>query len=251
MITAPPKISVCMATFNGANYLFDQILSILKQLRPGDELIISDNGSTDESLNIIREFNDNRIKLLHCKTVGVVQNFQNALQSASGEYIFLSDQDDIWMPGRVEIMVEMLRTSHMVMGNAVITNEDLNPDIHGYTLFELTKPSKYFLKNIVKNTFTGCCMAFDRDLLRAALPVPSNIPMHDWWIGLMAIWIGEISFLDSPCLFYRRHNNNVSTLSMPSKNSFFYRFLMRITMLNSMFLRIAILPFRKLIVSAR
>lgn len=233
-----------MATFNGAIFIHDQILSIIKQLGPDDELIISDNGSADNTIDIIQAFKDTRIKLLHCKQVGVVKNFENALRMASGKYIFLSDQDDIWMPRRVEVMSQGLIKSHLVMSNAIVTNAELNPDKNSCTLFQLIQPSRFFLKNIVKNSFTGCCMAFDRKVLSVALPFPPHLPMHDWWIGLVALGLGGVSFLDTPTLFYRRHGNNTSTLSMSSNYSLFYRFVMRLTILKSLLLRFAILRLR-------
>lgn len=92
-------ISVCMATYNGEEYIKEQLESILCQLGEMDEIIISDDGSTDNTLNIIESYNDSRIKI-HINTGkhGFVYNFENALQKAKGEYIFLSDQDDIWLP---------------------------------------------------------------------------------------------------------------------------------------------------------
>ncbi|QWD25388.1 glycosyltransferase [Polynucleobacter paneuropaeus] len=231
-----------MASYNGVKYIQSQILSILHQLNAGDELIISDNGSLDGTLNLIHEIKDDRIKLFHLKEMGVALNFENALIRARGKYIFLSDQDDIWMPGRVVSMLEELKVANLVMSNAIVTNAELDPSSH--TLFQLIQPSKSIPLNILQNTFTGCCIAFDRDILRAALPFPLGLPMHDWWIGLVAISIGEISLLDRPSLLHRRHESNTSTLSLPSKNSIFDRILMRIFISTRLFLRITLIRFQ-------
>lgn len=233
-----PKISVCMASYNGAIYIRDQILSILHQLNDNDELIISDNGSLDNTINIIGEINDNRIKIFYCNEMGVVPNFENALKRASGKYIFLSDQDDIWMPGRVLSMMEQLQVANLVMSDAIVTNADLVPNDSTLTLFQLIQPSKSITRNILKNTFTGCCIAFDKSVLEAALPFPSGLPMHDWWIGLVAGSMGHITLVDRPTLFYRRHGSNSSTLSLPSGNKIFDQIAMRIFILTRLFSRI-------------
>ena len=130
-------ISVCLASHNGEKYIKKQIDSILSQLSSQDELIISDDGSTDLTLSIIHRYKDERIKLLHYKQdVSVLRkkhskqfylatkNFENALKNAKGDYIFLSDQDDIWLPDRVEVMVNSLKKNDCVMCNLNLIDEN-------------------------------------------------------------------------------------------------------------------------------
>ena len=241
MLEKSPEISVCMASYNGASYIHDQILSILSQLNVYDELIISDNGSIDNTLDIVKEIKDDRIKLFNCKEIGVVPNFENALRKARGKYIFLSDQDDVWMPGRVLSMIQALQAAHLVMSDAIVTNAELNPGSCTRTLFQLMNPSKSISRNIVKNTFTGSCIAFDRCVLRAVLPFPSGLPIHDWWIGLVAISIGDVILLNQPNLLLRRHESNTSTLSLPSKNTICYRISMRMFVLTRLIFRVTFL----------
>jgi len=100
------RISVCMATYNGEKYIYDQLQSILTQLSENDEVIISDNYSSDKTIEIIELFNDPRIKIYFLKKGKSIKNFENALLHASRDYIFLADQDDIWLPGKVQIMME-------------------------------------------------------------------------------------------------------------------------------------------------
>lgn len=128
-------ISVCIATHNGAHYIKEQIGSILCQLGINDEIIISDDGSTDNTIDILLAFNDKRIKIhfykqpvksKHSHTY-VCRNFENALRYAKGEYIFLADQDDWWMPNKVEKCLEDLIKHTLVVHQAEICNEDLKP----------------------------------------------------------------------------------------------------------------------------
>jgi glycosyltransferase involved in cell wall biosynthesis len=104
------KISVCMATYNGCEYVKDQISSILVQLRADDELIIVDDKSTDITLQILDEFNDSRIKIIKNEiNLGVIKNFEKAINNASGNLIFLSDQDDVWLPNKVEKILQVFQ----------------------------------------------------------------------------------------------------------------------------------------------
>ena len=133
-------ISVCMATYNGERFLREQIDSILCQLAPDDELIISDDGSTDGTLDIIQSYNDKRIKLLHHKKKSeyakikysrnfyyATDNFENALQAAQGDYIFLADQDDVWMKDKAKLMSSYLDKFDCVMCNNQIIDTEGKP----------------------------------------------------------------------------------------------------------------------------
>ena len=114
-------ISVCIATYNGEKYILEQILSILPQLKENDEIIVSDDSSTDTTLEIIKNINDKRIQIFkNTGNHGVNSNFDNALKRAHGEYIFLSDQDDVWLPGKVDRCLAELRTADLIMHDATI-----------------------------------------------------------------------------------------------------------------------------------
>lgn len=172
-------ITVCIATFNGEKYIREQLNSILFQLSLQDEVIVSDDGSIDDTISIIKSFNDNRIKIIdgvhrHSPTL----NFENALKEAKGDYIFLADQDDVWKDDKVKNCLKWLQHYDCIISDAEVTDENLN----------ITSPSLYQLMNIksgrvynilYKNGYTGCCMAFTRRVKDAALPFPKDIPMHD------------------------------------------------------------------------
>lgn len=206
-------ISVCMATHNGEKYLQDQLQSILVHLGQEDEVIISDDSSTDGSLAIIKAFDDPRIRLLENNTFySPIYNFENALKHVTGEIITLADQDDVWLANKVEVIRQGLenkrgRPALIMMDGYVIDGEGNRTD---QTIF-MRQPSKHgLLANLYDNTFTGCTMAFTRELLEQALPFPSGIPMHDSWLGMLALIFGEVEFVDTKTMEYRRHDSNVS-----------------------------------------
>lgn len=213
------RISVCLATYNGEKYIKKQVESILNQSREVDEIIISDDGSDDRTLDIIKNINSNKIKIVKNLRKGIINNFENALNYCSGDYIFLADQDDIWMNEKVEKILKLFSEYDLIVHNAEIINEIENKK-ESTTYFNIRSSGKGFIKNLYKNTYIGCCMAFKREILEDILPFPDDIPMHDSWIGLVSeIKKRKILFLDSVLLYYRRHEKNVTKLK--SKNSFY------------------------------
>lgn len=202
-----------MATFNGEAYIHEQIMSILPQLEEGDELIISDDGSVDDTLSIIEKIKDNRIIILEGPCLGLIKNFENALSNARGDYIFLSDQDDIWAENKVAEICKVFSQNNydLIVTDCQVIDDNLNVLIPSF--FRWRNSGKGVLKNLYKNTYLGCCMIFRREILRRCLPFPKDIPMHDWWLGLTANLLGKTYFLDMPLVKYRRHDNNVSPTS--------------------------------------
>lgn len=220
------KVSVCMAVYNGEKFIKQQIESILKQLATNDELIISDDGSTDETLRIVNDFRDCRIKLIsNTQKHGFIENFENTLCHASGDYIFLSDQDDIWEVNKIERCLYFLQRYDMVVHNALLVN--YKGDSLNKNYFDTLHTSNGFLYNFYKTRFLGCSMAFKRKVLVECLPFPKNIVAHDYWIGMY--WLFKyhqnVYFSEEVLMRYRRHGGNVSTSSEKSNNSFFYKVL--------------------------
>ncbi len=201
--------SVCIATYNGEKYIAEQLRSILVQLRPDDEVIVSDDGSTDNTLNIVEAIGDERVKVLHSNCHNVKGNFVNALEHAQGDVIFLSDQDDVWLPGKYIRCVEELKCVDLVCTNSKITDEHLNVVCDNF--FKLYHSHKGILRNIINGTYYGSCMAFRRTLLPSALPMPSSQDVnHDLWLGLVAEMTGSVKFIQEPYLLYRRHKRALS-----------------------------------------
>ncbi len=208
-------ISVCMATYNGEKYLERQIESIVSQLHEGDELVVSDDGSTDATVHILESFQRRcpSIKIVEGPHLGVVANFENAISNAGGDYIFLSDQDDVWNPQKVERVMAAFGAVEpdLIVHNAEIVDSDLTS--LGFTTFEWRKSGPGLIKNLKRNSFIGCCMAFRREILPLCLPFPRHIAMHDWWIGLASCLNSDPMFIDDCLIQYRRHGDNASKMT--------------------------------------
>lgn len=208
------KISVCMATYNGAQYLQTQIASILKQLDDCDQLIIVDDQSTDNTIDIIRNFKDSRIQLMiNPYNMGAALTFNRALHEAEGDLIFLSDQDDLWHDDKVSTLVDMFSTKDLdlIIHDALVLRDGML--VHA-SLFKMVNSAPGVIKNTISNTFTGCCMAFKREIFREILPISSHIGIfHDAWIGVLAEFFGyKIAFLHKPLMDFNRHEQNASTM---------------------------------------
>lgn len=200
-------ISICVATYNGEKYIEQQLRSILEQIAPNDEVIVSDDGSTDNTLQIVASIGDPRIRIRHSEAHYFKENFVEAMREAKGDFIFLSDQDDVWLPGKYERCVNELKDVDLVCTNSQMTDEHLQviePDF-----FSVYHSGPGILKNALNNTYYGSCLAFRRSLLDDALPMPPTREIgHDIWLGLVAEKTGKVRFIDTPYLLYRRHSNS-------------------------------------------
>ncbi len=220
-------ISVCIATYNGEKYIKEQLLSIISQLAPDDEIIVSDDGSTDNTISYINGLCDSRIRIIkgphhHSPTY----NFEYAIQEAKGDYIFLADQDDIWAKNKVSICCKWLRQYDCVVSDAYVTDKDLN--IIHTSLFKTMHVRRNRLYNtLFKNGYTGCCMAFNKNIKKAVLPFPKDIPMHDIWIGNVAAYRYNIAFIPQPLVYFRRHANANSCNIKGSKYSKYEQWMFR------------------------
>lgn len=247
--THTPVISVCMATYNGAPYIRQQLDSILPQLGPDDEIVISDDSSTDGTVNIIKSYDDPRIRIinhnrhsLHHRYAPshyyVSANYENALKHAKGDYIFFCDQDDVWRPNKVKRMLEALRDNDIVISNR--TNVDGALRITQ----EKALPSQYYnrskMRLLTLTRFPGCQMAFTRRLRDFSLPFPKNTVVHDNWIARLAVMLDlKLKFIDEPLILYRVHNGNVShtTDSSQNKNPLLFKISYRLRLLRDLYAR--------------
>lgn len=237
-------ISVCIATHNGEKYILKQLLSILPQLSQCDEIIISDDGSVDSTIQLIKSLKDNRIKIYEYRQKDYSMkkfssfyyasaNFHNALLYSQGDFIFLADQDDIWSLNKVEVFSQYLEKYDIVSSNFSIIDENDS------LILELFYPKGAFRKlnaySVLKEMpFRGCCLAFKRTVLLNAIPFPNGLFLHDCWIGLNA-YFSKYSyfFIDESLLFYRRHSSNVSDMKSP--NNIFFKMKYRVRLLSQLF----------------
>lgn len=210
-----------MATYNGERFLREQIDSILCQLGPDDELIVSDDGSTDGTLGIIESYGDLRIRLLHHRKKPeyarirhsrnfyyATDNFENALKAARGDYVFLADQDDVWMENKAELCLAELRNSACVVHNMQVIDE-----------FNVRLSPAWYKENPVPGCWPGivwrmplrgCCMGFRRAVLEDVLPFPPGLMVHDYWIAAICLKRFSIGYVALPLIQYREHNNSTS-----------------------------------------
>jgi glycosyltransferase involved in cell wall biosynthesis len=228
------KLSVCMATFNGEKFLTEQLESILPQLAAEDELIISDDSSTDKTLAIIESLRDQRVQVYTGNTFfNPLYNFENALKRSRGEIIVLADQDDVWLEGKLEVvkqtLARRLSTIYTVVLDGYITDEQ--GDITSQSIFETIGSGTGILKNLYDNTYMGCCMAFTRELLEIALPFPTGIPMHDSWLGLLSESYGTVDFVPVKTIRYRRHAGNRSFQPPKTSQQIKWRYFLALNLL--------------------
>lgn len=229
-------ISVCIATYNGSKYIKEQLDSILCQLSYDDEIIISDDNSTDNTLNIIKEINDSRIKIVIFKRDKsniqpihlVTTNFENALKYAKGDLIFLADQDDVWLPNKVKVMSKYLDVYDYVVSDCYITDANLNIK-HNTRFYK----GSHFTKNrwmalILPTPYQGSCAAFRRCVLNRSVPFPKGIQSHDRWIGYIASFFYSYIIIPDSLILYRRHEYNTSTATENNKSSIFTKVKARI-----------------------
>lgn len=203
------RISVCMATYNGEKYLQQQLESILIQLNADDEIIISDDKSMDKTLSITTFLADERIKVgINQANKGPLSNFEQAIRRATGDYILLADQDDVWLPDKVATIRLLLKGNDLVLSDCQVVNE--RGEVLHSSFFKHRGSRSGFWQNLYKNSYMGCCMAFRREVLSYALPFPAQIPMHDWWIGLLVEAKGRVCFYPKPLIRYVRHGGNAS-----------------------------------------
>lgn len=222
-----------MASYNGAKYIGEQLDSIIKQLNDGDEIIISDDGSTDETIQIIERINSPLIKLFRNHFRNHILNFEFALKQATGDLIFLADQDDVWIENKVCIMKTYLVKYDIVCSNCYIVDGSLNKlQKEFYT--NTPEKRKGAIRNLIHNHYLGCCMAFRRKICDNALPFPKGLITHDTWIGLVAECSGKTLFIDDKLILFRRHESNTSNTLKGSDLSIFKKISYRYNILKGL-----------------
>lgn len=213
------KVSIAMAVYNGEKYLNEQIDSIITQLLPQDEIVISYDNSTDNSFNIIKSYasRDHRIKYFKNNLKpGVVKNFENAVINCTGEIIFYSDQDDVWMPDKIKKVLKKFEDPNVtvVIHDSSLTDRELN--ITHPSTFKLRNGNTSLFKNLIRLSYIGCCLAFRSDMKKVVLPIPTIYRSHDWWTGSICSCFGKMEKIDEALILHRLHENNVTPIKSPS-----------------------------------
>jgi glycosyltransferase involved in cell wall biosynthesis len=225
-------ISVCMGVKNGGQFIGEQIDSILPQIGVSDELVISDDNSTDDSVRRVESYRDARVRLITNPQTGLISNFENCLNASRGDFIFLSDQDDVWAPDKICFTLPHLRQFALVVSDCRIANCRL--EVESESFYKLNNSRKGIIRNLIRNSYMGCCMAFHRKILARVLPFPAGIPMHDLWIGLIAEMYFNVAFIPDKLVYHRRHSENASSTSQKSSISTFDKVSYRLQIAKSL-----------------
>lgn len=233
------KISVCLATYNGGKFLGMQLDSILSQLKQEDEVVIIDDASSDNTVEVIKSYRDSRVRLYRNEqNQGVNYSFGRAISMATGEYLFLSDQDDVWPSGRAETMLNALQKDGAWLLSSNFTAIDIKGnDFAGYANEVKAVDSRKYLKNILdiylgKLNYFGCTMVFNAKLKKVILPFPSYLESHDLWMALAANLTHSNLHLEAITLFHRVHGNNVSIVKRPLCKKIWSRVIFSVSLIH-------------------
>lgn len=218
------SVSVCIATYNGADFIREQLDSILVQVPLNAEILIGDDGSTDDTIRVIQQLNDSRIKIIrNVSNLGYIRNFENLIGQAKGDYIFLCDQDDIWPAGRVDKMISAMDMS----GSLVVVGaiESFKDDASSRTFFcgfdrnRDTSPIKNIFDIFVGRSvpYYGCAMLLSKKIKPYLIPFYSKVISHDIWIAFVANSLRSVGHLDDTVTLRRIHGSNLTN----SNRSFF------------------------------
>ncbi len=213
-------ITVLLAVYNGEKYLKEQIESILNQSVKDIKILIRDDGSTDNSAEIISFYCDkypNKISsIVGLPTGSAIGNFSKLLKNCDSDYIMFSDQDDVWLPDKIEKTLAAMQSAEQMSENPILVHTDLkvvnqNLDEIAPSFFEFQKLIQKDItlpKLLVQNYVTGCTIMINRALREKCGEIPGECIMHDWWLALDAVLFGEIICINEPTMLYRQHDAN-------------------------------------------
>ena len=212
------KVNILMATYNGEKFLAQQIESIQKQTFKEWNLLIRDDGSSDKTCDIIRNFTakDSRIRFINENehhNLGVIKSFFMLVNYEVADFYFFSDQDDVWLPEKLSVSLESAKHKAsdvplLVYTDLKVVNQELNILQDSMIRAQSHHANTTLLPELTENTVTGGTMMINHALAEKWF-TPNDILMHDWFLALLAASLGEIIYLDLPTQLYRQHDNNV------------------------------------------
>jgi glycosyltransferase involved in cell wall biosynthesis len=223
--TAPPNVFLVLATYNGGQFLAEQLKSLRAQTWTPWRLLLRDDGSSDSTRQVAEQFAtiDSRIEIVRdgLGRLGPTGNFGALLARAvdrGADYVFFVDQDDVWKPEKIQRQLECMARLEsestpaaplLLHSDLSVVDADLNlvhPSFMAYQGIH-HEPARPLRTLLVQNFVTGCAMLINRPLAELALPVPT-VPVHDWWIAACAAAAGQIGFLPESTVLYRQHGRN-------------------------------------------
>jgi len=218
-----PRLQILMASYNSAKYIEEQLLSILVQQGVSFKIIISDDCSTDNTLEVIAKVRQNYPDAIELYTasvnLGILGNFNKLMHYARADYIMFADADDVWLSHKITHTLSKMKELEKQHGSSLpllvytdlaVVDRQLQTIDPSFWHYSHLKPRKHttFNRQMRQNVITGCTMLINRSLLELSKPLPAGIIMHDWWIGLVALAFGKITFLEQSTLLYRQHGKN-------------------------------------------
>ncbi|HKU31737.1 glycosyltransferase [Arthrobacter sp. NyZ413] len=205
------RVSVCLAAYKGSLYIEEQIDSILRDLGPDDELVVVDDASPDNTAEVVKGITDPRLRFVPAEVnKGYVRTFEHAIGLSRGEFIMLSDQDDVWIPGRVDLMLAALADNKVVAGNFDVLGGGPRPWIPRLKASDSRKHvANLFAVLIGYRAYYGCAMGIRRDALKYFVPIPGYVnESHDLWLAICGNMAGSIRHLDESTVLRRLHDSN-------------------------------------------
>lgn len=214
-----PKVDILLATYNGEKYIKEQVESILNQTYENIQIIISDDCSTDNTRQVLKEYENNeKIKIFYQeKNLGYVKNFEFLLKQVESNLYMLSDQDDVWKKEKVEKSVEKIESENLdlVFGDLEVVDENLNTLYKSYNRYmhlihKIKKYQKDYRLQYLYNCMTGCTIISRKNWIDKVLPFPTNSKymIHDYWLGLVIALNGKVGYIEEPYILYRQHGKN-------------------------------------------
>lgn len=214
-----PKVDILLATYNGEKYIKEQVESILNQTYENIRIIISDDCSTDNTRQVLKEYENNeKIKIFYQeKNLGYVKNFEFLLKQVKSNLYMLSDQDDVWKKEKVEKSVEKIESEKLdlVFGDLEVVDENLNTLYKSYNRYmhlihKIKKYQKDYRLQYLYNCMTGCTIISRKNWIDKVLPFPTNSKymIHDYWLGLVIALNGKVGYIEEPYILYRQHGKN-------------------------------------------
>ncbi|MCB5069859.1 glycosyltransferase family 2 protein [Streptococcus mutans] len=213
------KVNILMSTYNGQEFIAQQIQSIQKQTFENWNLLIRDDGSSDETPKIIADFakSDARIRFINAdkrENFGVIKNFYTLLKYEKADYYFFSDQDDVWQPQKLELTLASVKKENnqiplMVYTDLTVVDRDLQVLHDSMIKTQSHHANTSLLEELTENTVTGGTMMVNHCLAKQWKHCYDDLIMHDWYLALLAASLGKLIYLDETTELYRQHESNV------------------------------------------
>ncbi len=248
-------VTVLLATYNGGKFLEEQLNSLLNQSFQDFRIVIRDDGSTDNTLEIIERYkgiSPEKIEICQSfeKTRSAAGNFFKLIELYSDDYIMFCDQDDCWLPDKIEKTLNAMKKAEAEFGTDTpilvhtdlkVVDEELNLINNSFIKLQKLSPENTKLNNLLmQNSITGCTAMFNKALLEKLFILPNAVAMHDWWLGLIAACFGKIIFIKEPTILYRQHSNNEVGAKDVNSLSFIIKKLKNFEKMKSMYKTISL-----------